>query len=88
MVDWGRESCLGPAEISFLSSWFNSRMGEQDEPKISSFASGMNQKNEELEYKKVGSRFSRVNPGMERFSRELLEEIMCFGKGCECVWNL
>ena len=55
VVGLGRESCLGSAEISFLSSWFNSRMGWQDESKISSFALGMNQKNEELEYKKVGS---------------------------------
>ena len=52
VVDWGRESCLGLAEISSLCSWFNSRMGTQGESKISYFVSDINQKNEELEYKK------------------------------------
>ena len=49
VVDWGRESCLGLAEISSLCSWFNSRMGTQGESKISYFVSDINQKNEELE---------------------------------------
>ena len=48
VVGWGRESCLGPAEISSLCSRFNLRMGTQVESKISSFVSDMNQKNEEL----------------------------------------
>ena len=26
VMGWGRESCLGPAEILSLCSWFNSRM--------------------------------------------------------------
>ena len=50
VVGWGRESCLGPAKISSLCTWFNSRMGTQAESKISSFVSDMNQKTEELEY--------------------------------------
>ena len=35
-VGWegGRDSCLGPAEISSLCSWFNSRMGTYGESKI------------------------------------------------------
>ena len=48
VVGWGRESCLGPAEISSLCSRFNLRMGTQAESKISSFVSDMNQKNEEF----------------------------------------
>ena len=26
VMGWGRESCLGPAEILSLCSWFNSRV--------------------------------------------------------------
>ena len=35
----------------------------------------MNQGNEELEYKKVGSRFSCDTLGMERFSQDLLQTV-------------
>ena len=44
----------------------------QSESKISFSVSDMNQRNEELGYKKVDSRFSCEAPGMERFSQDLL----------------
>ena len=75
VVGWGRESCLGPTEISSLCSWFNSRMGTQAESKISSFVSDMNQETEEFEYKRVHSRFYIEAPGMERFSQDLLQTV-------------
>ena len=28
VVAWGRKSYLGPTEISYLCTWFNSRMGD------------------------------------------------------------
>ena len=69
MVGWGRESCLGPTEISSLCSWFNSRMGTQ------AVVSDMNQRTEEFEYKRVHSGFYIEAPGMERFSQDLLQTV-------------
>ena len=71
VVGWGRESRLGPAEISFFCSWFNFRMRTQGESKISSSISDMNQKNKELQYQKVGSTFSCEIPGIGRFVEDL-----------------
>ena len=54
------------------------------ESKISPFVSDMNQKNEELGYKKVGSKFSCKALEMDapRIFCEKLEQRICFGKGC------
>ena len=47
------------------------------------FVSDVNQENEDFESKQVGSRFSCVTTGMERFSLDLLQAVkkMCFGCG-------
>ena len=44
------------------------------ESNITSFVSDITQKNKELEYNKVGLRFSCKVPGMERFSQYLPRE--------------
>ena len=45
VVGWGRESCLGPTEISSLCSWFNSRMHTLGDSKILFFVSDINHGN-------------------------------------------
>lgn len=68
-MGWGRESCLGLAEISSLCSWYNS----QDESKFSSFVCDVNQGNDEFGYKKVVLRISCEPTGMETFLQDLLQ---------------
>ena len=66
----------------------------QSESKISFCVSDMNQRNEELGYKKVDSRFSCEAPGMERFFQDLLGTVIreCASKKgmcvcvCVCLW--
>ena len=59
----------------------------QSESKISFSVSDMNQRNEELGYKKVDSRFSCEAPGMERFFQDLLGTVIreCASKKGMCV---
>ena len=52
------------------------------------FISDVNQGNQDFECKKVGSRFSCVAPGMEKFSLDLPQAVKktCFGSGISgCV---
>ena len=53
------------------------------------FGSDVNQGNENFGYKKVGLRFSYLNPGMERFSLDLLKTVKKYALevGCGIVWN-
>ena len=90
VVAWSRKSCLGPTEISsfvFLVQFKDG--GRMVSLRFDLFISDVNQGNEDLECKKVGSRFSCMAPGMERFSLDLQRAVKkcALEVGCGGVWN-
>ena len=90
VVGWDKESCLGPAEISSLRSWLNSR-STQGESKISTFSLIWIRRTKNWNKRRWVQEFLKGTQGRKhslKIFRELLEERMCFEKACECVWNL
>ena len=72
VVGWSRKSCLEPAEISFFCvPGLIQDGGRRVSLRFCLFISDLNQGNKDIECKKVGSRFFRVVPWMERFSLDL-----------------